>query len=135
MIGSRHRRPAEAFFAILALLCWESGLRSAVLCVHEDGSTAIETGADRCCLPGIKDGRPAAGTSALEASGHCPGCQDTVLSSAAQTSSSSSSMRVVALPAAFAHAEPAAPVVQVANVVAVSSSPPGSPPAPLPLRV
>jgi hypothetical protein len=74
----RARHPGSLF----ALLAWlalslSRGQGVAVLCVHKDGGTALETGLDRCCREGGAGHRKAAAT--LTAAGGCEGCEDRVL--------------------------------------------------------
>ena len=64
----------------LILSALAGGLAGPVLCRHSDGSAAIESGNDRCCVEAGEDAhrdRPPAGFAA--SAGRCPGCSDSLL--------------------------------------------------------
>jgi len=136
MLRLRGRHLIASFLSIASLLAWESGFRSPVLCVHADGSTALETGAERCCLSAQKSEQPPGASAMREAdTGRCPGCQDVFLASAAPQPSRSSSARPMALAAVLPAAAPATRGARAASTSPAVASKAVSPPGALPLRV
>jgi len=96
---------------LLALLLGTAFLLSAapeVICVHSDGSKAIEDGSERCCPPVRGPAQQMASFTALSSNaGSCPGCTDLLLRSDAQRTRCFSELAAPS-PAALASPMPSA---------------------------
>jgi hypothetical protein len=82
---SMRARPARPLLALIlgAVLILSSA--PAVLCVHADGRTSVESGSEPCCapVPGAPDATPGLTRPAGTADG-CSGCTDVALPSDGQ---------------------------------------------------
>lgn len=128
-------RPAQPLVAVIlgAVLILSSA--PAVLCLHSDGRTTIESGSDLCCtpVPGSTD-RTTRLTGADGTTDGCPGCSDRALPSDGQRPRTGGDL-MVSLPAAGAMPAPAC----LAGPAAPSSfsflEEAASPPHAAPLRI
>ena len=89
------------FTAVILLLTSQSwGVPSARLCVHVDGTAALESTIEPCCEPGVPPGSPRLAFE-LETR-ECPGCRDVMVSSDGRPTSRSKASGPLELNAPFA---------------------------------